>query len=269
MTAEVTLENRGDVAIVCLNRPTRKNAMNQAMWHGLDRALDQLADSAARAAIITGTGDSFCAGMDLQFDNPMIVTFQRAISEKDAGAARQLIHELRAIVAKVESLPMPTIAAINGLAYGGGAELTLACDMRVMDEQATLSFSETRLGLMPDLGGTVRLFDLLGHGRAMDLISTARKISAAEGLQLGLINRVAPQAGSLDTALALAAMIASNGPVALREVKSVALAIGQRQANFDRETEAAVRCILSDDAVEGIMAFLTKRPTNFNGPPDA
>jgi enoyl-CoA hydratase len=168
-------------------------------------------------------------------------------------------------LAKVETLPMPTIAAINGLAYGGGAELTLACDMRVMEKEATLSFSETRLGLMPDLGGTVRLIELLGHGRAMDLMCTARDISAEEGLQLGLINRVAIKGGALQTALDLATKIATNGPLAIREIKSVALAMRQRQAAMDTETEAAVRCILSDDSVEGIMAFLRKRPPDFKG----
>jgi enoyl-CoA hydratase len=132
-----------------------------------------------------------------------------------------------------------------------------------MDEGATLCMVETRLGLMPDLGGTVRLAALLGRSHALDLICTARDVRSEEALALGLVNRLAPRGRSLELALDLAALVAQNGPDAIRGVKRVVLSMQQRDEHTRRETDEAVACILGGQAVEGVTAWMQKRPPRF------
>jgi enoyl-CoA hydratase len=160
---------------------------------------------------------------------------------------------------------VPIIAALGGLAYGGGAEIAARCDLRVADPRATLCFSEVRLGLMPDLGGGVALARLVGAGRAADLILTARKVRAEEALALGLVNRGSEQGASLDEALALAQEIAANGPRAVR----AALAVIRGNADLSwrealhGELEAAAQLIASGECQVGIAAFLSRTPPQF------
>ena len=259
----VTLERKGAVALVTLRRPHRRNALNGEMWDALEQTIATLRDELPRVVIFTGAGQAFCAGYDIRPDNPLTAAFLQSMQKNDGGPIRALLTRLKGILTSIEELPVPTIAAINGDAHGGGVELALCCDLRVMDPKATLCMAETRIGLIPDLGGTVRLVRLLGRSRAMDLIWTARDLRAEEALEMGLVNRLAPAQHAPDAALDLAALVVQNGPAAVRAVKRVARSMTDLSAALEAETEAAVECILEGQAVEGISAWIQKRPANW------
>jgi len=261
----VVVEHQGSVAIVTLNRPERRNALDEPLWDALKAAAERLRAEPLRAVVITGRETSFSTGMDLQPDNPLMADFGEAMTGGDRAAVRALLERLKGVFAAVEALPMPTVAAINGAAYGGGLELALCCDLRVMDASAKACLPECRIGLMPDLGGTVRASRLLGRARALDLIATARAVGAEEALRLGLVDRVAESGKSLEVALELAEAIAQNGPRAVRQVKRTVQCI--EGASLDEalavETEHAIDAILSGEAIEGITAFGQRRPPSF------
>ncbi len=145
---------REHVAVLILNRPRRHNTLDLAMWDALDAALEQLEQALPRALVITGAGDkAFSAGMDVNPDNPQIAGLIDGVQRHDRAPGLELLRRLRRSVDRLAGLPVPVIAALNGLAYGGGAELAARCDLRVADPAAVISFSEVRLGLMPDWGG--------------------------------------------------------------------------------------------------------------------
>ncbi|HUQ01568.1 MAG TPA: enoyl-CoA hydratase/isomerase family protein [Kofleriaceae bacterium] len=264
----VHVSRRGHVAIVTLDRPERKNALGEELWNALGRAADELHGALPRAVVLTGAGDAFSAGMDVNPDNPQVARLVGAVGAGDAAPARAMLLALHAVLDRVFSLPVPIIAAIGGLAYGGGAEIAARCDLRVADPRATICFSEVRLGLMPDLGGGVALARLVGPGRAADLILTARKVRAEEALALGLVNRVSEQGAALDEAIALAQEIAANGPRAVR----AALAVIRGSADQSwpdavrGELEAAATLIASGECQAGITAFMTRTPPQFRDP---
>lgn len=256
----VTLEQRGDVGLVTLRRPQRRNALDQATWDALEARLEALHQDPPRVVLFTGEGRAFCAGFDVRPDNPITAAFFEGMQQQDGDAVAGILTRLKGVLDRIESLPVPTIAAINGDAHGGGVELALCCDLRVMDAEAVACMAEARIGLMPDLGGTARLLRLLGRARALDMIWTSRDVRADEALSLGLINRVAPAGHAVDSAMDLAALMIQNGPAALRAIKRVARAMDQLEPALEAETAAAVECILSGEAIEGITAFMHKRP---------
>jgi enoyl-CoA hydratase/carnithine racemase len=181
-----------------------------------------------------------------------------------------MLTELRRIADRLFRLPVPIIAAINGTAFGGGAELAVRCDLRVMDPLATLSFSEVRLGLMPDWGGGVALTRLVGPSRAADLILTARRVGAEEALALGVVNRVCAPGAALGAAQELAESIAANGP---RAVKSALAVIRATPDSTERdalalELESAASLIASGECIFGIGAFFSRTPPSFPDPDD-
>jgi enoyl-CoA hydratase/carnithine racemase len=262
----VHLERTGHVATLVLDRPNRRNAFNETMWAALERALDDLEARPPRVVVVTGAGDaSFCAGMDVNPDNPQIAGIIEALEKKDSGPINALILRIRTAVDRLAALPVPVVAALNGDAYGGGAELACRCDMRVMDPGAVIRFSEVRLGLMPDWGGGVALTRLIGTSGAADLILTARPVPAAEAFDLGLINRVSEPGAALNEALALAGTMAANGPHAVRH--ALALIRGTPDLACEKalgmETEQAVALIATGECVHGIGAFLEKKPPVF------
>ncbi len=261
--AAVTIERDRQVAVVTLRRPAKRNALNDVMWDGLQAAVAELRDDLPRAVVLTGEGDAFCAGHDISLNNTLTAAFFEAMQSGEGAPIRALLVRLKGIFSSVEQLPVPTIAAINGDAHGGGVELALCCDLRVLDEQATLCMSETRIGLMPDLGGTARLTRLLGRSRSLDLICTARDLGGDEALELGLVNRLAPAGKALDAALDTAALIAQNGPAAVRGVKAAVQAMGDIGPALEAETAAAVECILAGQGVEGVTAWMQKRPAKW------
>jgi enoyl-CoA hydratase/carnithine racemase len=268
---DVRVERSGPIAVVTLDRPERRNALSRPMWAALDRAVADLERKLPRVVIVTGGGDqAFCAGMDVNPDNPDSARMMSAMQERDPGPIREILARLRAVFDRLVDLPVPVVAAINGVAFGGGAELATRCDLRVMAPGATIAFSEVRLGLMPDLGGGVALTRVLGRARAADLILTGRRVGAAEALSLGLVNRVSAPGAALAEATALAEVIASNGPRAVRAALSILRGVDglpEREA-LDLELERAVQLIAGGECVFGVGAFLSRTPPSFPDPDD-
>ena len=265
------IEKKGALAIVTLCRPERLNVFNAAMFAALGEAADGLAaDPRIRAVIVTGAGPkAFSAGFDVNPDNPMVAEMAQAIERQDQEPIARAIGLIRAAVDRFVALPIPVIAAINGRAFGGGAELAVRCDLRVMDPAAEICFSEVRLGLMPDWGGGAALVHLLGASAAADLVLTARRVPADEALRMGLANRISLPGQALETALAIAEAIMANGPRAVRRALEVIRA-GRNlslQANLDLEQQTAVDLIASGECLHGIGAFLTGQTPVFPDPP--
>jgi enoyl-CoA hydratase len=265
MTEYITIQRLNRIAIITLNRPDRMNTFNEAMWHALAAVTVKIKEQMPRALVITGAGKAFSAGFDVNPDNPQVANMIDAVKNHDREAAMRLIAVIRGTVDDFISLPVPIIAAINGLAYGGGAEFAMRCDMRIADPGAVISFSEVKLGLMPDWGGGVVLSRLIGTAGAADLILTGRKVSANTALAMGLVNSVSKPGKALDDSIELAEMISKNGPRAVRYALAVIRACydpGYALAlNF--ELEKAADLIASGECVHGITAFLSKKEPEF------
>lgn len=264
----VHIERLGAVAVITFDRPARRNALDQTMWSALGRAADELAVRLPRAIVLTGAGGAFSAGMDVNPDNPQVARLVAAVADGDAAPPRAMLDGIHAVLDRLFALPVPLIAAVGGLAYGGGAEIATRCDLRVVDPAATICFSEVRLGLMPDLGGGVALARLLGPGRAADLILTARKLDAAEALALGFANRVSAAGAARAEAIALAEQIAGNGPRAVRAALSIlrrATDLSWRDA-VAAEVDAASHLIATGECQQGIAAVLGRTTPRFADP---
>ncbi len=265
----VRLKRQGSIAVITLDRPAKQNAFDEHMWDCLDEVVCELAASLPRVIVLTGAGEkAFCAGFDVNPDNPLLKPLLAAMEGHDKGPAYDLIRRIRTSTDRLVTLPVPIIVAINGLAYGGGAEIASRCDLRVMDPNAVICFSEVRLGLMPDHGGVVGLTHLVGASRASDLILTARKVGAQEAFQLGLTNRISAPGKALEEALALALTIAQNGPRAVRHALSVIRRTGDltTQEALELETEEAVSLIASGESIHGVSAFLMRQKPEFPEP---
>jgi enoyl-CoA hydratase len=267
----VRIERKGHVAIMTFDRPERLNTFDETMWESFEEVLAELKKKLPRALVVTGAGDrSFSAGFDINPENPQVANLIDAVMKRDRAPVDILINRVRRAVDELVFLPVPVIAALNGDAYGGGAEIAVRCDMRVMDPGARISFSEVKLGLMPDHGGAVGLTRLVGPGRAADLILTARRIPADEALKLGVVNRVSEPGEALEEAKSLAQGIAEMGPLAVRHALEVIRRtpdIPQREA-LELETEKAVTLIASGECYHGILAFLEKKKPEFPDPSD-
>ncbi len=252
-----------EIAFIEINRPEKKNAINFECWKSFDRYFDDLKSSQGiRALVITGhPADIFSAGVDVTPSDKFITDMFQALQNQDKERLVEGFAHIQSVLTKLARLTFPTIAAINGICYSGGAELALACDLRVAREGAVICFQETRLGLIPDLGGTVRLAKLVGPGRAKDLIFSAREIGAEEAKQLGLVNHVFPKENFRSRVTEYVESITTNGPMALRFVKEIidsTISMDEDQA-LALEREKAAANVLSGQCVEGITAFLEKR----------
>jgi enoyl-CoA hydratase/carnithine racemase len=251
-------ERREAVAILKLNRPEVMNSFNFAMLRELRERVEALHwDRNARVVIITGAGDkAFCAGADLK---------ERASLGEDQ--VRQFIFTIRNLFTFIEFMNKPVIAAVNGIALGGGTELALACDLRIASENATMGLTETRLAIIPGAGGTQRLPRLVGRGKAKELIFTGRRVDAKEALDIGLVNKVAPAGKLLDECLAMAAMICEAGPVAIGQAK-YAINYGSEadlHTGLAIESNAYWVTIPTEDRLEGLAAFREKRKPVYKG----
>jgi len=261
----VRLERKDKVAVITFNRPERRNAFNEAMWSGLEQTVQELQESLPRVIIVTGSGKAFCAGFDINPDNPQISGLIEWVQKKERAPVETLIKRMQSAVNDLVTLPVPVIAAINGDAYGGGAELASRCDLRVMDPQAVICFAEVKLGLMPDWGGGPGLTRLIGASQAADMILTGRKVGANEALRIGLVNRISVPGMALDEAMAMAEIIAKNGPRAVRHALTVirqSHELTMKQA-LALECQEAVTLITSGECIQGITAFLSKQPPEF------
>ncbi|BCS34147.1 3-hydroxybutyryl-CoA dehydratase [Luteitalea sp. TBR-22] len=252
------LTGTGAVRVLTITRPEKLNALNRATLAALRARLDALADEAAlRVLIVTGAGPkAFVAGADIaEFDG---FTADAAAAYARAG---------QAVFDRLESMPVPTIAAINGYALGGGCELALACTFRLMADTARLGLPETSLGLIPGFGGTQRLARAIGRQQALELILTGRQVSADEAVRLGIVLRSVPAAALMDEAQALADQLAARAPLALRYARE-AIADGLDRPLADglaAEARLFGLAAATEDMREGVRAFLEKRPATFTG----
>jgi enoyl-CoA hydratase/carnithine racemase len=246
------------VITVILNRPEQHNAMNTAMGEDLLACFDALArDPDARAVVFTGAGDkAFCAGGDLKERNGMT---------DEAWRAQHVIFEQAAL--RVLRCPMPVIAAVEGFALAGGCELAILSDFIVASDTAVFGVPETTLGIFPGIGGTQLLPRILGAPLAKELIFTGRRLKADEAKAVGLINHLVPAGQARARAAEVAATIARNGPIAVRQAKK-AIAYG---SETDLETamilaiEAYNATVVTEDRLEGVRAFNEKRTPEFKG----
>jgi enoyl-CoA hydratase/carnithine racemase len=258
MSELVALE-LGRVAHLELRNPPL-NLVTQGLLDALEDALATLTAAKpgdVRAVVVTGSGDrSFSAGSDVgDFEN------QRG----EGGRAR---HELEERVNRqLAELPMPTIAAIEGNALGGGLEIALCCDLRICSERAKLGLPEVRLAVTPGAGGTQRLPRIVGPAHAKDLILTGRVLDAADALRIGLVTEVVPGGQAVARANEIALDIASRGPLAVREAKALIDAAWDNpiEAGTAAEVEASQRVFASDDLVEGVASFFAKREPDYRG----
>jgi enoyl-CoA hydratase/carnithine racemase len=255
----LALERRGAVAIITLNRAAAMNAINLKMRRELRATLDTLRrDDSVHAAILTGSGDkAFCAGMDLR-------EFAQASANLSAAELRRLRWDEHEGIATFDK---PIIAAVNGLAIGGGVELALLCDLVFASDTASFAFAEVKRGLMPGNGGTQRLARRIGTPRALDMILTGRSVGAAEALDIGLAQYVHPQSEVVDRAVALADQMAANAPLAVRTAKTAVLRGADLpiEQGLRLEQDLAAYLYTTEDAREGPQAFLEKRPPNWRG----
>jgi enoyl-CoA hydratase len=251
------VERRDRVALVTINRPEKRNALNAMVRRELVAALDALrTDPAVRVVVLTGAGDkAFIAGAD-------IAEFaERTPVEQRATMVGRRVYD------EVAAFPRPTIAMINGFALGGGCELALACDLRIAGRSARFGQPEIRLGLIPGGGGTQRLPRLVGFGRAMRLILTGELIDATEAERIGLVDGVFEDGELLERTLALAAAIASHSPLALELAKTAVRTALETPLNagLGHERDLFIAAFASEDHVEGVRAFLEKRQPEFHG----
>jgi enoyl-CoA hydratase/carnithine racemase len=255
----VHVEDRDAVRHVVLNRPEKRNALSSALIEELGEALGAAAaEPSVRIVVLRGAGTMFSSGMD--------------IAELGALAADPTrLHEWRSSILQIwnlcEDMAKPTIAQIHGACLGGAAELVLACDMRVMAADAVIGLVETRIGLIPDVGGCSRLPALVGLGRAKELIMASKVIDGAEAERIGLVNRVAQPAG-LDAATAdLAGELLACAPVAVGLAKGVlnAAARPALAGTLEQEVAAQALCATSEDFREATQALAERRPPQFSG----
>ncbi len=262
----ITLDYDGHIAIARFERPDKRNAFDEAMWDEFERVIKLLEENAPRVVVLTGAGnDSFCAGFDVSLDNPQVAGLVEAVTHHDRNPVEQLITRIRSIIDRLCALPVPIIAALNGNAYGGGAELAVRCDMRIMDPEAIICFSEVRLGLMPDWGGAAALPRLVGPAHAAEMILTARKVTAREALSCGLVNRISSPGCALAESVDMARMIGANGPRAVRSALEVIRSTSNPSLNnaLALEMERAIALITTGECVHGISAFLSRTTPEF------
>jgi methylglutaconyl-CoA hydratase len=256
-------DEKDGIALIRMNRPDVKNAINSECWHLFEDYFSILSSRTdVRALVITGAEPGvFSAGVDVHPSDPLISRLFTGLQEKDRETVLDSIGYMQGILSMLAQIPFPTIAAINGLCYSGGLELALACDIRIACSDAALCFQETRLGLIPDLGGTVRLARLVGPGRAKELIFSARVLGPDEALAMGLINHVFAKEYFLQQVNTYVESLMANGPQALKCVKQIvgaSMNVPETEA-LSLETEQAADNILSGQCIEGIGAFLEKR----------
>jgi enoyl-CoA hydratase len=253
--------NRGRVAILTLNRPAKLNALSNELIAALMEALDNFElDPSVGVIIVTGAGRAFSAGAD-------ILEFQRHL---EAGPAEAVVHFMRPghqMTRRVESFSKPIIAAVNGLAFGGGCELVESTHIALASDAATFSKAEINMGILPTFGGTQRLPRNIGRKAAIELILSGRTFDAAEAKDLGLLNRVVSAGTLLDETVALANVLAAKPPLTLAAALT-AIHRGMDAAIEDGlaiEEAAFARIVPTRDAREGVAAFIEKRRPNFVG----
>lgn len=254
--SNLTFEKEGHVTLLSINRPKALNALNTELLKELDWAIGQIEeDSETYVVIITGVGEkAFVAGADISEMKEFGTTAARAFSTLGNKIFRRL-----------ETLSVPTIAAVNGFALGGGCELALACDIRIGTEKSKFGLPETGLGITPGFGGTQRLARAVGEAKAKEMIFTGVLVNGQEALQIGLVNKVVAVESLMTEARQMAVQIASKAPIAIRLAKS-AVSRGLAcdiDTGVAYEAEVFAQCFATADQKEGMSAFLEKREKTF------
>ncbi len=252
------VEKQDGVVVLTLNRPEVMNSFNFTMLYALKEQIDAIRfDQDIRVIIVTGSGrKAFCAGADLK---------ERA--DLNELQVKEFIFTIRNLFTSIEYLNKPVIAAINGVALGGGAELCLACDIRIAAMNASIGLTETRLAIIPGGGGTQRLPRLIGRGKAKELIFTGRRVDAREALQIGLVNQICENEDLHEESRKMAAMICEAGPIAIEQAK-YAINYGLEtdlHTGLGIESNAYWVTIPTEDRLEGLAAFREKRKPVYKG----
>lgn len=245
------------ILTITINRPKQLNALNRAVFSELEQVMQNaLADAEIKGIIITGSGEkAFVAGADI-----------KEFAEFSAAEGRQLAKNGHRIFRIVENSPKPVIAAINGFALGGGCELAMACHLRLASEKARFGQPEVNLGLTPGYGGTQRLVQLVGKGKAMEWLISGEMLRASEALQYGLINYMTKPDELMEKTLELMRKITAKSPMAIKGViNAVNAYFTEGEDGFGREVEEFGKCFDTEDFKEGTTAFLEKRKPDFPG----
>lgn len=251
-------EKKDDMGVLTVNRPDKLNALSNELTEELESFLDEAEkDADLRVLVITGAGEkAFVAGADI---NELV--------ERDAIMGRDVSRFRQDLFSRIENLPIPVIAAVNGYALGGGLELALACNIRIASEKVQFGAPEVKLGIIPGDGGTQRLPRLIGLGRAMELVLTGDFIDAAEAYRIGLVNRVVPHEELMENVMALAKKIASRPPLAVKYAKEAVNRSqeGDTASGYALESYLHALACTTEDKKEGVAAFLEKRKGEFKG----
>src|SRR5215204_81549 len=254
-TLLTSLEN--NVVTITINRPDKLNALNKHVFTDLEKALNEIEKKPEiKSVIITGAGTkAFVAGADIS-------EFNSLNKEHAMGMAKRV----QDIFFRIENFSKPIIAAVNGYALGGGCELSMACHFRIASDNAKFGQPEVNLGLIPGYGGTQRLVQLIGKGRALELLMSGNMIDAHEAKQLGLVNHVTSADNLLEQAKLILSVINSKAPLAVAACIKTANAVYDETINgFDLEIKEFGNCFATEDMKEGTSAFLEKRKANFKG----
>ena len=256
---DIIVDVEDGVGTITLNRPDKLNSFADQMRHEIAGAVQELAGREdARVIVLTGAGRAFCAGADVAY-------LRELVDSLDEEALRGVVNAGRDAVTAIRQAPQPVIASLNGPAAGAGASLALACDIRIASDRASIGLTFNRVGLHPDWGGTYFLPRLVGPAVAAELIFTGNMVSAEEAHRLGIFNRVVPHDELAEETDALARTLAGKPRLAIRLAKvAVQRSLGSSlEEMLDYELDAQLQCGLSDDAKEGISAFLEKREPRF------
>jgi enoyl-CoA hydratase len=250
------LTNDDGVLTLAINRPDKLNALNLKTMQEIDVAFQQVyQDNSIRAVVVTGTGEkAFVAGADIA-----------EIGSLDVGTGVAFAKKGQAIFARIEHCPKPVVAAINGFALGGGCELAMACHLRVATENAKFGQPEVNLGIIPGYGGTQRLTQLVGRGKALELMMTGDMIGATEAHRLGLVNYVVTKSELMPRCHEILQKILAKAPVAIAQVIRSVNALYDSAHGYHTEAEGFAICCHTEDFREGTAAFLAKRPAQFRG----
>lgn len=254
----ILLQKDNDISVITINRPNKLNALNKATIEELHNAFEWAdEDTSTKVIIVTGSGKkAFVAGADIsEFAN-----FNVKEGKKLAAKGQELLFDY------IENLPTPVIAAVNGFALGGGLELAMACHFRIASDNAKMGLPEVSLGVIPGYGGTQRLPNLVGKGRAMEMIMTAGMIDANQALAYGLVNHVTSQEDLLLLSQKIAGKISRNSSVAISAaIRAINANYEEGINGFDVEIDEFGTCFGTEDFVEGTSAFLQKRKASFPG----
>ena len=251
-------EKKDTIGILTINRPEKMNALSTELTNELQQVLVEIEeDKDLRVLVITGAGEkAFVAGADI---NELV--------DRDALIGRRVSRFRQELFSRIENLPIPVIAAVNGYALGGGLELALACNIRLSTENAKFGAPEVKLGIIPGDGGTQRLPRLVGLGRAMEMVITGDFVDAQEAHRIGLVNKVVPDEELMEATLALAQKIASRPPLAVKYAKEAVNRSqeGDTVSGYAIESYLHALACTTEDKKEGVAAFLEKRKGEFKG----